>query len=363
MEFRVPFAEWGSNLGSDDEEALSFCNLPLYDKPRLSAEWNEALRDSNAGSPGHQDFDFDFGCSSPMAYSACPADDLFHQGRLLPMSLPRSCSTESDAPSACSKSNSRNENRILLNEKLQSWRTDSLDSQSSFWTSSSSGNSQGSQGNLNHSASGKYLRRSNNAATASTKSKSKPNRGSCTATKPPVPSSKSSLKWQQFFTLGLMKTPSMKLEDMRLRQQKPNGHGVEKSVLKRSVSCSYEQGPKLAPKEPISLNFRHKSNSVRENMSVEEPPKSRGWRMLAPLTALNGCKASTNSVINCSTSKMHADVGVFTEHRRLSSKRQSLYEDQNSPSSAKLSGRGCVHGILKGNASGSKVDPHKLSFS
>lgn len=326
MEFRDPFDE--DSVGSDEEEALSFCDLVTENDGLLP--WESTLRASNAGPADHFDFDFDFdpGRKTFTSYSSCPADDLFYQGRLLPLPL-----RESGTYFSSRRSYSGEENRLLLNEKLHPWRNNS---QSSYWSRSIS-----SRRNFADKSS-----RPDISAAANVQSKSKADRLYSTA-----PRLKTSLKWQ-FFTLGLMKTPSMKLEDMRLRQAKTNNNGVDNS-LKRSVSWSYEEGPKQA----ASANFQRKSKSAKENLRAEEiqSPRSRGWKMLAPLTALNGCRASTNSVINCSTPKKRGDGGGFAEVRRSTAKKINLastYPDQNADNA--------IRGSSK--LAASKAEYHRLSF-
>ncbi|GLJ43508.1 hypothetical protein SUGI_0904750 [Cryptomeria japonica] len=359
MEFSVEEGRICALLDESDEgEVLSFCDLPSAE---LCAEWENSLRDSNVGCSDQEDFDFDIdfsGCSST-AYETCPADDLFHGGRLLPLA-------QSNAKTLHSKSNSFGEKRLLLNEKLQAWRTDSLDSQSSYWTSSSSNNSRASHRSLNFSASEKSSCRVNSNAPSS-KSKCRANRTSCTSPKPAASSGKPPLNWQQFFSLGLLKTPPMKLEDMRLRQR-------EKSVLKPSVLSFDEEGPTLAGKLRKASNFQQKSKSFKENVSGEETPRTRGWNKLSPLSSLNGCKSCTNSVVNSSTTRKRVDGGVSAASRNISSRRLPLYADQNSPylarASSKLAASNSLEGlivqddqaILGGTSKSSKLDFHRLSF-
>lgn len=315
---------WASD--DEKEEALSFCDLV---SERETLDMDGIGVSSWDSSTGSEDFDFEFGRSTSAATDhSCPADDLFHQGRLLPLTVQRS-RRESDAKIACSKSN---ENQVMLNEKMQAWRIDSMN-----FTETTP--------------------RRGNPAAPSGKSKSK------------GPAAKTSLKWQ-FFTLGLMKTPPMKLEDMRLRQSKTsNSNGVD-NLLKRSVSCNYEDVAEEAVK------FERRSKSVKENIWAEETqPRSKGWKILAPLTSLNGCKASSNSVINCSTTKKRADSRVLAEERKEPAKKPPLYADQNSLSfgsrfsktaaSAKAGGGGGVtreRTMFSNAVNGSRLEFQRLSF-
>ncbi|XP_059067168.1 uncharacterized protein LOC131059601 [Cryptomeria japonica] len=210
----------------------------------------------------HQDFNFDLGFdlghSISTEFHSCPADDLFYDGHLLPL-------TKSNAVQfSSSESSSFGENRILISEKLQTWRSDSLDSRSSYWTISSSNNSQASRGNFNYSAS----QRKNSGHV---NSESKPRRSSSTSPKPRHWCTEKSLKWQQFFAVGLSKTPVMQLDDMRLRQQK-------------------------------SLKNRHIEQSVNGKMAGETP-RAKDWIKMVTLTSLNGCMGSVKSVIHCTTVK------------------------------------------------------------
>ncbi|KAH9299869.1 hypothetical protein KI387_044092, partial [Taxus chinensis] len=82
MGFRIVFES------EDDEETLALSLRDLVTE-RGAYTAVELPMESNPGSSHRQDFDFDFnldfGRSSLTAYNICPADDLFHQGRLLPL--------------------------------------------------------------------------------------------------------------------------------------------------------------------------------------------------------------------------------------------------------------------------------------
>ncbi|KAH9297464.1 hypothetical protein KI387_029146 [Taxus chinensis] len=253
----------------EEEETLSLCDLVTergaFTGVGLPVEREAALRESSPGSSHRKEFDFDLGRSSSTAYNICPADDLFHQGRLLPL-----------AHFPYSKSNSTHENRLLLNEKVQAWRTDS-------------------QTKGYYSASHKNLQQGNLATSTGDSSTSKQaNR----KTKSPSSASKTGLKWQQLLTPGLIKTPPMKMEDIRLKQVgNPNNNRADNSFLKRSVSSNYQEGQMFGKMKLKTVNFQQKSKSVKENLCVKETPTSRGWRSLAPLNRCTSMK-SVESPLN-----------------------------------------------------------------
>lgn len=355
-----------SNAGSDEElEALSFCDLPITDGVGEAAcEWGNSVlrerRDSNAGRSDQEDFEFGPN-SSPSRAHVCPADDLFYNGRLLPLTVKQRSRNESDDvvdQFSYKKSNSYNEKQALLMEKLKAWRLqDSVEfSQSNYCNSSSKFQGPRSDFSFSYSQihnSDKLPPRQHTkpvSASSKTNHKKAVNR---TARPPPPPSlapssSKSSLKWQ-FFTLGLIKTPPMKLEDMRQRQagRPSNSSAADNSVLRRSVSCNFhnEEIPKPAEREPRLADFKKKSKSVKENVNLwaeAETPRSKGggWKMLKPLAALNGgCRASTNSVIQCSTKK--STQGGYAEPNKTSCRNLNvpLYADQNSVNSLRCSSK------------------------
>ncbi|GLJ43516.1 hypothetical protein SUGI_0904890 [Cryptomeria japonica] len=267
---------------SDDEETLSFCDMLLCD----SAESASTQRVSNPDSSDHQDFhfDLDFGGSISTTCETSAADDLIFNGTLLPLS-------ECKARLSYSDSNSFRQNRLLLNEKLQAWRSDSPESKSSYWTSSISDNSQASCRSFNYSASQKGLRAVNSTA-FSNKSNVMENWTSFSSDS----RSKRSSGWLQIFSLGINKTPVMKLEDLRLRQLKRNENGVDKPVLKRSVSSYYERRPIVNKK---AATCEQRSKSVKENKRAVETRRTKGLRILPLFTPLNSCKSSIDSVINC----------------------------------------------------------------
>ncbi|GLJ43523.1 hypothetical protein SUGI_0905000 [Cryptomeria japonica] len=260
---------------SDAEERLSFCDMILYD----SAGTASKQRVSNADSSDHHEFLFDLvlGSTTSMPNCASSTDDLFHKGRLLPL-------TEGAADLPNSDSNSFKQIEGLLKEDLQAWRSESLESNSSFWTSS-----QASQRSLNYSASHKALRAANSTV-VSNKTKGIANWSAFSSGS----RSKSSPKWLQFLSFGVIKAPSrMEVEEMRLRQCKRNDSSLDHSVLKRSVSSYYEEGPTLMKNE---ATFRQKSKSVKENKRAIEAPRTKGLRIF---TLLNNCKFSVSSNINC----------------------------------------------------------------
>ncbi|GLJ43518.1 hypothetical protein SUGI_0904920 [Cryptomeria japonica] len=279
----------GSMAESDDEETLSFCDMLLCDNAGTGAELASTQRVSNPESSDHQDFhfDFDFGGSISTACQTSAADDLIFNGSIFPLSERKDRLSYKD-------SNSFWQNEILLNEKLQAWRSessDSLESKSSYWTSSISDNSQASYRSFNYSASQKGLRPVNSTA-FSNKSNSMSNWTSFSSGS----RSKRSSGCLQFFSLGINKTPVMKLEDLRLRQCKRNENGVDKPVLKRSVSSYYEEGPILKKKV---ATFHQRSESVKENKRAVETRRTKGFSILALFTSFNSCKSSIDSVIYC----------------------------------------------------------------
>lgn len=359
-----------SNTGSDEElEALSFCDLPITDGGvgEAACEWGNSVlrerRDSNAGRSDQEDFEFGPN-SSPSRAHVCPADDLFYNGQLLPLTVQQRSRNESDDVAdqfSYKKSNSYNEKQALLMEKLKAWRLqDSVEyTQSNYWNSSNKAQASRSDFSFSYSQihnSDKLPPRQHAKPVKPVSASSKSNHKKAVnriARPPPPPapapsSSKSSLKWQ-FFTLGLIKTPPMKLEDMRQRQagRPSNYSAADNSVLRRSVSCNFhnEEIPKPAEREPRLADFKKKSKSVKENVNLwaeAETPRSKGggWKMLKPLAALNGgCRASTNSVIQCSTKK--SSQGSLAEPNKTSSRNLNvpLYADQNSLNSPRCSSK------------------------
>lgn len=359
--------EYGdSNTGSDEEvEALSFCDLPITDGGlgETTCEWGNSVlrerRDSNAGRSDQEDFEFGPN-SSPSRAHVCPADDLFYNGRLLPLTEQQRSRNESDDVKdqfSYKKSNSYNEKQALLMEKLKAWRLQDAEdySQSNYWNNPSKSQASRSNFSINysqiHNSDKLPPRQHANPVSASSKSKHKKTANRTARPPPPSPApsgSKSSLKWQ-FFTLGLIKTPPMKLEDMRQRQAGRPGNysAADNSVLRRSVSCNFynEEIPKPAEREPKLADFKKKSKSVKENVNLwteAETPRSKGggWRMLKPLAALNGgCRASTNSVIQCSTKKFSHNS--LAEPNKTGSRNVNvpLYADQNSLNSTRCSSK------------------------
>ncbi|GLJ43519.1 hypothetical protein SUGI_0904930 [Cryptomeria japonica] len=270
---------------TDAEETLSFCDMLLYD----SAGTASTQRVSNVDSSHHHEFLFDLalGSTTSMPNSASSADYLFHKGRLLTL-------TERNEHLSYSDSKSFGQIEALLKKDLQAWKSESLESNSSIWTSSSNNSFQASQRSLNYSASHKGLRAAN-STTASNNTKGIANWSAFSSGS----RSKKSPKWLQFISFGVIKAPSgMKLEEMRLRQCKRNDSGLDHSVLKRSVSSCYEEGLTLMKNE---ASFRQKSKSVKENKRAFEAPRTKGLRIF---TLLNNCKFSVSSFVHCTKTEV-----------------------------------------------------------
>ncbi|GLJ43526.1 hypothetical protein SUGI_0905060 [Cryptomeria japonica] len=240
----------------DEEEELSFCDL-VTERADLKSYGESSVQKEDFG------FDLDLGACNSMAFVISPADDLFHKGRLLPLNF------------------IRHEKSRLLNEKVQAWRRDS--------TNFIGFNSRQSQDLRRPSVySDKILRQGNSTS------------------KPPNSDSKICFKWQQIFSMGLVKAPPIKVEEMRPKQGKPKNDGLEYTFLKRRA-----------------LSFQQKSVSVRDNLSVKKARTHSSWWMLGPLKSFNSCKFSSNSVMDCLSG-----VG------KSPSKMLSIEADQNSLSLA-----------------------------
>ncbi|GLJ43452.1 hypothetical protein SUGI_0903400 [Cryptomeria japonica] len=243
-----------------------------------------------------EDFRFEFCRSASMANTMSLADDIFHQGRLLPVSLQKSRSTGSTSSKYLHReSNSLSQKLPLLNVKVRASTTDPLDTESSHWQSFRSKYPYSIQRSFSDSSSDKIFRRTN-PATASIKSKSKPQSTSFAPAKASCSSSKTSLKWLQFFTPGLMKAPTMNLQDIRQRQRKLNNKiGARKSVLKRPVPCTYDLVPELQKRgDHRALKFQEGFNSVY----VKETQGSKRWRICDSLSSV---KDFSYPIKNCSS--------------------------------------------------------------
>lgn len=230
------------------------------------------LRDSNTACIDQEGFGFDFDLSrcGSTTDQFFAADDIFRHGRLLPLALQR-CRKESLQCSSFKKSNS---------ETLRTWRNDSLDSQFSFLSTSTSTSSSSSQ-RKPHSA--EILRHSN--------SKSKGN------SKPSASGGKMSAKWR-ILSLGLMKPPTMEVEDLRLRQGKTQNNGVKNLDLRRSVSCTNYKDPKREQKEAKAVHFEENWRSVKGQAVVKKTPWLNGWKSLARLLSFQSRKTSSNAVVD-----------------------------------------------------------------
>eukprot|EP00252_Welwitschia_mirabilis_P025884 TRINITY_DN8255_c0_g2_i1.p1 TRINITY_DN8255_c0_g2~~TRINITY_DN8255_c0_g2_i1.p1 ORF type:complete len:387 (-),score=6.77 TRINITY_DN8255_c0_g2_i1:301-1461(-) len=319
-----------SNPPSDDEddaEALSFCDLAIY-ADNDDCSWRGDTARGNAS----EDVDFEF---SSFGSQVCSAEELFYKGRLLPL-VPKKKPPEMEAARQCDfeydlsfrKSYSCKENRAMPAEKVQAWRMNSLDSLTSRGYKNGSGSviaRRSVTGEPDFMFPRKSEKVAGNISRQPAKAHKSSARSNCASTSASSPSqsakaSKSSLKWQ-FFTLGLMKTPPIRLEDIRQRQSQARpsrerlGPEPVGSVLRRSVSCS-SQDDVASPARSVKRcaetkaaapsGLKLKAKSVKENiggLEHETPRSSKAWRMLKPLSALNGCRASSNSVINCSSVK------------------------------------------------------------
>ncbi|GLJ43525.1 hypothetical protein SUGI_0905050 [Cryptomeria japonica] len=239
--------------GEEEEKGLSLRYL-VTENAGLSVKWESSSTSSNSN---HHDAFFEFALTT--ACKSCPAqeeEELFYQDCIFPWR------TQSTQPFSCSKSKSEHENRRLLHEKPDAWRTDSPTTQSGYRSTFISSNSQASQKRGFHSSSETFLQRG--------KSTFQPDR----TAKPPHLARKTRLKWLQFFSGGLITTPPL-----NLKQGKPKSshYGLENSVFKRSVS---EEGLVRWGKEVKDVNLEQRSVSVKEG---KESIVSKGLKILTPV--------------------------------------------------------------------------------
>eukprot|EP01018_Ginkgo_biloba_P009859 Gb_21079 [translate_table: standard] len=364
---------------SDNEseaEALSLSDLPVADYPEDCIEqkrcenvilslqpWKYVLKACGVSKTSQkqqrqqqQDFEFSRSNSASreqVSQELCPADDLFYNGQLLPLSSSlRSQSMESKESHGSITQGSNSfpslqcqsgvENRSLSRDYS---RTTSMDSQcSSFCGSISTSMSSGSSRNSEHL--------DKNNSNSSTKSVEFQNpikfpksdsvlqsEGRSILSRAPPPLSKppkSSIKWQ-FFTLGLLKTPEMRLDDIRQRQGGSSATSRGMSDRSRPASeTSYPNPhgtirgkPPQHSKERTKIRTRHSENNLSsdtklpikntkktaneksvkgdQNPSVKRQEEWKGWRILRPLSAMvsyrNGCRDSICVVHEAHTRK------------------------------------------------------------
>ncbi|KAG7020165.1 hypothetical protein SDJN02_16847 [Cucurbita argyrosperma subsp. argyrosperma] len=209
----------------EDEEALSFCDLPLKEtQPPLNL--NETPIRSSAAVQS-EDFDFNH-CPPPLPQPMCAADEVFFQGHILPLRHSFSSENSHNNPFFPRNSSTRSESSDML--RFRNGSTSSSSSRSHYSRSSSISNNSISIPTNSKPRSHNNVFHSHPSPTPQIRSHSTSGRRS-----------RSSSRWD-FFRLGLLRTPGMELHDLKTRTNSasaaatPAAHTTAGSFL-GVVSC------------------------------------------------------------------------------------------------------------------------------
>ncbi|KAJ9170599.1 hypothetical protein P3X46_018696 [Hevea brasiliensis] len=261
----------------EEEEALSLCDLPVN---LIKAETQSSKDGAQETEASQEDFDFvPWGGSLSTSSEMCAADDIFFQGQILPFRL--SVSSESGLNKL--RQDSLNPSRSL--SRSESMDRGSIGGFTSFSSRSSSSRSQ-------------FSSSSTSSLTTSTRI-SKPRIQNQLHThpspKPQIRLSSTSLGnagsnrnrkstiWD-FFRLGLVRTPEIELQDLKVRT----------SVSRNSSSSSSNSNSSIR----ISSNSRGRISSSKSQSQGENMEKQRKQSFLEKRSGglLSGCSCTASAV-------------------------------------------------------------------
>ncbi|KAJ6412960.1 hypothetical protein OIU84_005890 [Salix udensis] len=272
-----------------DEEALSLCDLPVY---RTKEESNQSSRHQETET--YQE-DFEFGPWGGDGYLSkksdmCAADDIFFQGQILPLRL--SASSESDVhkferDSSLNQSHCLSRSVSTDHNSISVFTTFSCSSSRSHYSSSSSSSSTSpaiaSTRMIKPKVQNQFL----------THPSPKPQiRLPSTSLRNAACSRPRNSSFWDFFRLGLVRTPWIELQDLKVRN----------SVSRNSSSGSSKSNPSIKKRGKISVSSksgckiknmsRHNSSDRGKNME-----KRRKQSLLQKRRGLlSGCSCSVSAV-------------------------------------------------------------------
>jgi hypothetical protein len=279
-----------------EEEALSLCDLPVN---RMKEENNQSSRNQEAhqGTETNQE-DFDFGPWGGDGYLSkksdmCAADDIFFQGQILPLRLSFSSESgvnkfESDSslnPSHClSRSASTDHNSIGVFTTFSGMSSSSR----SHYSSSSNNTSSAISSTrmikpklqnqfLTHRSPKPQIRLSSTSL------------GNAACNRP-----RNSSFWD-FFRLGLIRTPEIELQDLKVRNSVSRNSSSSSSKSNSSIKkCGKINVSSDSSKSGCKIKnmSRHNSNDCGKNME-----KRRKQSLLQKREGLlSGCSCSVSAV-------------------------------------------------------------------
>ncbi|KAK8606882.1 hypothetical protein V6N13_052635 [Hibiscus sabdariffa] len=236
---------WEAEEEDEDEEALSFCDLPVsFIKEENQIQPRSEEAGESQAIKTQEDFNFgSWGNFLSTEPEMCAADEVFFKGRILPF---RFSVSSYSGPTGCHSQDNQKKSRCL--SRSESTDHSSLSRFPSVTSSSRSSSTGSSHYSTNSSSnSSKVTARNFNSIT---NSKSKPNesRNNLDAHPSPKPQIKlsktrpvnissrnqTSTMWD-FFRLGLVRAPQLELDYVKIRN---NNNSSNRSSVSRNSSCS-----------------------------------------------------------------------------------------------------------------------------
>ncbi|KAL5706910.1 hypothetical protein ACHQM5_025016 [Ranunculus cassubicifolius] len=283
----------------NEEETLSLCDLPVC----VTKEGNEDITAKETTTLLNCEENFDFGSwggSVLMESEMCAADEVFFQGQLLPLRL--SVSSENGVlGSKLESKNSRSESM----ERCSSSGVTSLSSRSN---STGSHNSNSTSTTITTTTTSTYKPKFRNQF----HSHPSPKPQIITVPKIGNVSRKSSTVWG-IFKVGLIRTPEMELQELKLRNSNNN-----RSINSRSSSGS-------------SSKMSHLEIKAEEKNTIKKKKKTERF-------LFDGCKCSPDNtvdtvivrknkkVINLSESKeVESEMKVENKEKTEKQRKQALH--------------------------------------
>lgn len=276
----------------EEEESLSLCDLPVN---MVEGESNQSIRDQEAHKETETNQeDFDFGPfrggdgSLSNKSDMCAADDVFFQGQILPLRL--SVSSESGV--------NKFKNDTSLNPCHCLSRSESMDRNSLGGLTSFSSRSSSSRSHYSSSSS------STSSAIASTRMikpiiqnqflthpspkpqirLSSASLGNAASSKP-----RNSSVWD-FFRLGLVRTPEIEFQDLKVRNyvSRNSSSSSSNSSINKCSKINVSNGNSKSSRKIKNVG-RHNSNDSGKKMGKRSLMEKRGG-------LLSGCSCSVSTV-------------------------------------------------------------------
>lgn len=269
----------------EEDEDLSFCDLPVISY--LTKEDNQSTKQDSLAIESQEEFDFGSRGGSLLKESEmCAADDVFFQGRILPLRL--SVSSDTGLPRFRQESQKTTARCVSRSESMD------RGSMGGF----TSNNSSRSSSTRSHNSSSSTTS-STNTIRLTSKPRLQNHFLTCPSPKPQIrvsitrqgsvgSRSRNSSSWD-YLRLGLITTPEIGLQDLKVRRNS----NVNKSSVSRNSSLSSSSINSVSSKSSANIISSGEKSGFTSNM---EKPRRPGFLEKRLVGLLSGCKCTEEGV-------------------------------------------------------------------